>query len=192
MLPFLAPLVANALLGRAWAFLTNPVVAAAIALGAAWIWHRHEIRVAIEAHDIAATAKRREAIADYVVTMSARTGTQRREVEVAQGEVRTQIVERIKEVPRYVTPLADSRCVVPRGFVHDHDAAWGLPAVPLPAGGLVDEPSGIPLSRVRAVDDENAGTCRAIRVELDAWRRWYAAESTAYGRQFAAKPQGQP
>ena len=168
---FLAPLLG---------FLGNPIVAVAIALAAAWAWHSYDKAAAIRAHDAAALEQRRAAVAEFVVGLSARNTQLAADLTRARGQIRTETVEILREVPRYVTPAADRACVVPRGFVWHHDAAWGLSALPREPGGSVDAPSGIPLSRVESRIAENASTCRDLRAEADAWRRWYAENAKRF------------
>jgi hypothetical protein len=63
-----------------------------------------------------------------------------------------------KEVPVYVTPEADRRCIVSRGFVRLYNAAAsGLPAVAGAAGGPDDADSGLALSAVAETDVANLG-----------------------------------
>lgn len=96
-----------------------------------------------------------------------------------------ELKQRLKEVPRYVTPLADSRCIVSAGFVRHVDAAIASanraagihgpePAEALPEKdlGLVDADSGISLSIVdqwaqRVIDVGKRWKARAL--ECDAW-----------------------
>ncbi len=78
--------------------------------------------------------------------------------EAAEAQVRIRTVTRtlIKEVPVYVTPDDDRRCVVPVGFVRIHDAAAaGIRPVPDPAGRPDDAPSGLALSAVAGTVDQD-------------------------------------
>lgn len=84
--------------------------------------------------------------------------------------------------PAYVTPLADSRCTVPRGFVLQWNAgaarANGSPGADDPAAAdpgpeLVEAPSGIALSAVAdAVTDTQTalGQCRR---QVTGWQEFY-------------------
>lgn len=178
-------------LSAAWGFLSNPIVAVCIALAGAWMWHAHDKAAAIRDHDQRAANERRAAVAEFVVDMSARNTQQRAEWAAQSGQVRIETQTIIKEVSRYVTAAADRACIVPRGFVWHHDAAWGLSQLPGAPGGSVDQPSGVPLSRVESVVAENAGTCRELRAEIDAWRKWYAVNATRYN-DFARATGGKP
>ena len=180
-----------ALLSPLWGFLSNPIVAVALALAGAWWWHSHDKAAAIRAHDEKATIERRAAVAEFVTDISARNAKLAADLAREKTNVRTETVRIVQEVPKYVTPLADSRCVVPVGFVQHHDAAWGLSALPPAAGGLVDKPSGIPLSRVESTVAENAGAAREWRAEALGWRKWYAARKEEWDS-FARSTAGQP
>lgn len=144
---------------------------------ALFAWHKSEVRDAVERINLQAQQERREAVAEYVVDMSARVTALQAKLATAQGEVRTEVRTVIERIPSYVTSNADAACRVPIGFVQSHDAAWGMPGVPLPVVGLVEADSGIPLSRVSRTNAENAGTCREIRAELEAAREWYRNEA---------------
>lgn len=159
------------------------------------LWWRHDIgakatadlrREIAESHE-----RRRREVADYVADMSARNTALAGELRAERGREKTNTQTLIKEVTRYVTPLADSRCVVPHGFVLHHDAAWRGTPVPAPAGGSVDAPSGIPLSRVESVNTENAGACRDLLTEVRGWRRWYPEHKANYDA-LAARWNAQP
>ena len=156
------------------------------ALAGGLAWWRHDIaaRATTELRaDIAtAQAQRRAEVAEYVLDMSARNAALVSELLLERGRVKTETRYLKQKVTDYVTPLADSRCIVPRGFVLHFDAAWSGRGAALPgsAGGLVDEPSGIPLSRVEDVVTDNAGACHELLVEVRSWRRWYPEHKTHY------------
>lgn len=82
----------------------------------------------------------------------------------------------VKEVPVYVTPDADARCVVPAGFVQHHDAA-AAGQLPEPPGRSVDADSGLELSAVSETVAFNYGLANAWRAEVIAWRTWYEQQS---------------
>jgi hypothetical protein len=177
------------------AFLGNRYVLAALAgaaaLFAAWWWHTSAISEAVEARDrewkgkvAAVKALHREEIAGWVLEMVTRD-EKARELYAAKKAER-EIVYRtlIEEVPRYVTPLADSRCIVPHGFVLHHDAAAAGRAAALPEGPgeLVDADSGIALSAVERTVSENYEACHDAIAEVTEWRRWYPEASESYNR----------
>ncbi|MBL8518175.1 MAG: hypothetical protein JNM76_14535 [Betaproteobacteria bacterium] len=162
---------------------------AIVACIAAWFAHGWDVdrKLAAQAEryaqrDAAIRREHQSAVADYVVAMSARITTLRAERDAAAGRVQTEI-QLIKERTRdYITPLSVSRCVVPRGFVLHHDAAWSgdLAALARSPGALVDEPSGVPLDRVADINADNAGTCRQLAIDVDAWERWYIDRRDAW------------
>lgn len=154
-------------------------------LAAAWGWHVMDKRAAIEAHAKAATAERYEAIADYVVHMSGRVAAQRIATETARVEIRTRTKTLIQEVPIYVSTAAENRCALTLGFVRLYDTAWGVPTIPVAADRSLDDPAGIPLARLAAVNAANAGAAREWQAEALAWREWYARERAEYERRFA-------
>jgi hypothetical protein len=148
------------------------------------LWWRHDIGAKATAElrrEIAeSNERRRREVAEYVVDMNARNSALADELRVERGREKTITQTLIKEVTRHVTPLADSRCVVPHGFVLHHDAAWRGSTLPAAPGGSVDAPSGIPLSRVESVNTENAGACRELLAEVRGWRRWYPDHKARY------------
>jgi len=138
----------------------------------------------------AAQQTHREVVAGYVVDMSQRATETAARRAAEQGRIQTE-TKILKEVIReYITPLAVSRCIVSRGFVLHHDAAWSGAALPAPTSGLVDADSGIPLDRVADANADNAGTCRQLASEVRLWRDWYPAEAAAHAR-MAREAQGE-
>lgn len=172
-----APLLA--LLGNRYVLAGLAGVAAVLA---AWWWHSSRVDAAVAANDRAwegrieaERARHRDIVAGWVLEMAARD-EQARERYAAKRAEREIVYRTLKEeVPVYVTPLADSRCIVPRGFVLHHDAAAAArpPAVPEGAGGLVDADSGLALSAVERTVAENYAACTAAIDEVTEWRRWY-------------------
>jgi len=86
----------------------------------------------------------------------------------------------IKEVPKYVTVEADSKCVVTDGFVWLHD--FPLQDAAVAGSGPVDvnAASGIALSHVADVDADNYGECVERGRVIDAWQKWYVENQTLY------------
>lgn len=157
-------------------------LAAAAALFAAWWWHSSRVDAAVAANDRAwegrieaERARHRGIVAGWVLDMAARDQAARERYAKAQAE--RQVVYRTlkEEVPVYVTPLADSRCIVPLGFVLHHDAAAArrAAAVPEGAGGSLDADSGLALSAVERTVTENYEACHDAIAEVTEWRRWY-------------------
>lgn len=77
----------------------------------------------------------------------------------------------VKEVPVYVTPESDSRCIVPVGFVRLHDgaAANQPPGAPDEADGAA---SGVALSAVAETVAGNYGTYHEVAEQLKALQEW--------------------
>ncbi len=85
------------------------------------------------------------------------------------------------EIPQYVTPQADSRCVVPVGFVRlfnesiEGQAGTRSADGPLPegAGGDAAAPSGLALSQVAdaIVYNHDEAVRRGVIIQL--WQQWY-------------------
>lgn len=89
------------------------------------------------------------------------------------------VVERgktiVKEVPKYVTVEAASRCVVPNGFVWLHDAATGQAVLPATPERADDPATGVDLATVATTVGENYTTCSATREQLIALQAWAAS-----------------
>jgi hypothetical protein len=86
-------------------------------------------------------------------------------------------------VHAFVTPVADSKCIVSAGFVRGVDAAIGDSPASAPAPGeLVDADSGITLSAVAENDIFNTGVAKSALVEVKAWRSWYHNLWAMYGK----------
>jgi hypothetical protein len=176
-----------------FAILTNRYVMGlgllAVALLAFHEWDVRKIEARHEKKIAAEVDKRRASVAEYVVDMSARNTALQANLAAERGKIKAETQTLVKTVTNYVTPLADRQCVVPAGFVQHHDAAWSMSALPPAAVGLVDAPSGIPLSRVERVASENAGIAHEWRAEALGWRKWYAdrrAEHSAWCRKTNA------
>lgn len=170
---------------------TFALAAAAAIAWAGWSWHTSKIDAAVEAAVAARDkhwtgqieterARHRGLVADWVLEMVARDDAARVRQAREKAERDAQRRQLLKEVTRYVTPVADSRCIVPRGFVLVHDAAAagtagppGAAAVPDGAGGSLDADSGIALSAVGAAVTENYFACHEAIAEVTDWRRWY-------------------
>lgn len=82
----------------------------------------------------------------------------------------------IKEVPVYVTPEADARCIVNAGFVRLHDAA-AKNEVSEPASGVNETPSGVALSTVAATVGENYKRCHQNAEQLIHLQEWVTEQA---------------
>jgi len=100
--------------------------------------------------------------------------TSRIETQAAEAQVRIRTVTQtlIREVPVYVTPDADDRCIVPVGFVRLHDAAAAGRPVPEPSGLADDAPSGLALSAAAVGIVDNYGDAHANAQQLIALQAW--------------------
>ncbi len=106
-------------------------------------------------------------------------------VALSTERVRVQTVTKtlIKEVPTYVTAAADTHCVVPVGFVWQHDkAAAGETSLPQPPGGDVNADSHLRLSAVLNTVTLNYGAYYALRAEAQAWRDWYTEQKALWDK----------
>ncbi len=169
------------------------IAAAALLAGvyAAGWWHGSGGKRELEREISTAVEKRRTDIAELVVDLSGRNQALAQQLTLERGRDNRVFVTLKERVPVYVTESADRGCVVPRGFVLHHDAAWGGSELPAAPGGPVDAPSGIPLSRVADANAGNAQACRDLRREVDTWRTWYR-DTRARWDAFARATQGQP
>jgi hypothetical protein len=179
---------------------TFAAAAAAALAWAGWSWHTSEIDKAVEAavaaRDLhwtgeieAERARHRGLVADWVLEMVAREDAARVRLAKEKAAREARFRQLLKEVATYVTPVADSRCVVPRGFVLFHDAAAagdagppGAAAVPEPGGGSLDADSGVALSAVGSRVAENYAACHEAIAEVTAWRRWYLEARDSWER----------
>lgn len=185
------------------AFLLAPRVLAGLAIAAAaaglvgyaWWWHSSEVREAVAAEGarwVAMIEKargfQRAEVAAWVVEMTNRESAARSRYERLAAERREIFITLEKEIPIYVTPLADSRCVIPVGFVHHHDAAAAARAapVPTPSGGSLDADSGVALSAVERTVAANYAACHDAIAEVRRWREWYAVLRAEWDRLLVA------
>ena len=150
------------------------------ALIAAWFWHQSEIVDAIKAHNQKATAERQAYVSDLLVGISDREAKRQAEASAERSRIAVTTEALIKGVPSYVTKFADTRCVVPVGFVQHFNAAWGLSALPAASSELIDKPSGVLLSDIERANTCNAGAAVSDRAEVRKWREWYAENKPKY------------
>lgn len=149
-------------------------VGVGLVAGALWLRHdgvmseRHKWEAKVA--QMTEAARKQEAAANEVTTQL------RESLRDQQLIVRTETKTLTEKVPIYVTSNADRACVVPAGFVLHHDSAASLSRLPIAAVGLVDAPSGIPLSAVESVVTENYGAAHELAAEVRAWREWYTKQ----------------
>lgn len=154
-------------------------------------WHGGTGKRELEAQIAAAAEKRREDISTLVVDLSGRNQRLAEQLALERGRDNRVFITLKEKVPVYVTQAADRGCIVPRGFVLHHDAAWRGSELPAAPAGSVDAPSGVPLSGVADATADNAKTCRDFRREAELWRTWYR-DTQARWDAFARGTQGQP
>lgn len=171
----------------ALAFLTSPLarylgIALAV-LALLFGVHHHGFNKGL-AKERAAEAARLERARKDVARREAKavqiTDTARAELGRETVRIQTRTVTLIKEVPRYVSPASDARCVIPVGFVRLHDAAASASELPPASGGPLDAPSGVDLSAVASVVTENYGSALQWRAEALTWRSWYRDQRAAW------------
>lgn len=158
-------------------------VAIAAVIGSGWWWHTSKVDAAVEregkrweAHVEALKTKQRAEVSGWVLEMVERDGIARAAYAKLAGERREVFITLERKVPVYVTSLADSRCIVPRGFVLHHDASAAArdPPDPAASGGSVDADSGLALSTVERTVSGNYAICHDAIAEVKRWREWYA------------------
>lgn len=97
----------------------------------------------------------------------------------AQAVIVTRYRTLLKEVPTYVTQNADTKCVVPVGFVRLLDAAAAgndLPAASPSPGESYDAPAHVELDTVASSVVSNYGAANANAQQLKALEDWVRAE----------------
>lgn len=81
----------------------------------------------------------------------------------------------VRQVPVYITPVADRGCVINSGFVRLHNlSASGLPDDPNTSSQPDDAASGVALSTVGETVVENYGSCRAEMIRFEGLQNWVA------------------
>lgn len=153
------------------------VIAAVLAL----LWGLHETRradgaeqarkaalAALEAAQKASAAKDRQASASASVD-------QHSQAEINQIHQTT--TDNLKTVKAYVSPVADSKCIIGVGAVQLLDATARGVTLPAAPSGLPDADSGVGLSDILQADITNAGSYRQAVAKGDAWDEWYDAQN---------------
>lgn len=157
---------------------------------AGW-WHGGSGKRELEAQIAVAVEKRRQDVSELVVDLSGRNQKLAEQLALERGRDNRVFITLKEKVPVYVTQAADRGCIVTRGFVLHHDAAWRGAELPEAPAGSVDVPSGIPLSGVADATADNAKTCRDFRREAELWRTWYRNTQARWDA-FARGTQSQP
>lgn len=89
--------------------------------------------------------------------------------------VRTETRTVVRQVPVYITPVADRRCVVGADFVRLHNlsaSGAGREDDSDPTREPDDAPSGIALSAVAETVIDNYGTCRSEMIRFEGLQEW--------------------
>lgn len=211
----------SAIASAAWTVATTypRTTLAVLACVAAWFAHgwdvdrklaaqKVQIEAAHQAEKVAAKVsfdaavdKLRGEVADWVIAKDKLNQDWQTAYDHAQRGVQARVEIRIKEVPTYVTPLADSRCVVPVGFLQHAqravDAANGgsraagqVPAevIPREAVGLVDAASGVSLSAVDAWIQRFAGVAEQWRERALSCDRWIDQQAALFNQEKGGDP----
>jgi hypothetical protein len=181
----------------AWPLLLNryvqeAIIAALLVIGALMWWEHYKDALRAEgakecvAANVQGEVKRAESIAQFDFDLDdARKEALERAMWAYQSIDRS-----IKERPSHVSKTADAACVVPRGFVRDHDADVPRSArraeVPPPQADA-DVPSGLVLSRVESVVRHNYGECEKVLSERDADNEARYKECVAWDKRFGTE-----
>lgn len=162
-------------------YLALGLVAVALVLGFRSHWMTAGVKQerAAEAKRLASAVKKvakREEKADAITS---KVETEHAK-EQARVEYRTKIL--VKEIPTYVSPAADSRCILPVGWVRLHDAAasGSAPSLSQGAGGPLGAPSGVQPSEAISSVITNYGVAYSWRAEAMAWREWYVLQKAEW------------
>jgi hypothetical protein len=96
-------------------------------------------------------------------------------------EKRKPIVKTIvKEVPKYVTAIDDSKCTVNSGFVWLYNATLQANAIPGSGSADADAPSGFALSDVASIAADNNTECYERGEIIALWQDWYIKNKTLF------------
>ncbi|PIB91308.1 hypothetical protein [Caulobacter sp. FWC2] len=177
-----------------WSFAKSPLgrrvaVALAVALALWGIHHagysagvKHE-----QAQYAKALAKAEKKAAETKKKSDAITAKVSTDLATANARIATLSTQLKSEIPRYVTPQADRRCIVSTGYVELRNAAGvGRPAVPEGAGRSLDADSGLVLSDLAENDITNATAFNSAVAEIKAWRDWYTRQADLWKQNYGA------
>ncbi len=140
----------------------------------------------------AANAKlkvRKEVVVYREKAAAAITATVAKEITDQTTQVRYVTKTLLEKVPIYVTPEADSRCIVPVGAISLlNAAARGEAEVAGPAGGPYEAPSGISLAALTDFGVYNLGVGHELLTEVLGWRRWYTLHRDEWNKPAPVAP----
>jgi hypothetical protein len=86
----------------------------------------------------------------------------------------------IKEVPKYVTAIDDSKCAVNTGFIWLYNATLQADAIPGSGPANADTPSGFALSDIAGVAADNNTECYERGEIISLWQDWYVKNKTLF------------
>ncbi len=159
-------------------------VVAVLGLWAVWVHRGHELASAkaLAASEGQTIAQMKANEAHQAAVSKISDAAEQKQI-VIQHDIQVQTRTVVKEVPKYVTPEADARCILPAGFVRLYNAAalGSDPAsVPVPAGLADGAPSGIACSEVAADLADNFGIARANAAELSGLQDWNVEQTKVH------------
>ncbi|WP_395443550.1 hypothetical protein [Caulobacter sp. UC70_42] len=179
---------------KLWAFTKSPLgrrVAVALAVALALLGIHHAGYSAGVKHEQAeyakSIAKAEKKAAETKKKSDAITVKVSTDLATANARIATLSTQLKSEIPRYVTPQADRRCIVSAGYVELRNAAGaGRSAVPEGAGRSLDADSGLVLSDLAENDIANATAFNTAIAEIKAWRAWYSLHADLWIKEYGA------
>jgi hypothetical protein len=88
----------------------------------------------------------------------------------------------IKEVPKYITTVDDSKCTVPTGFVRVHDQGATGVEVPATTGGPNEGASEVKISTVATTVVDNYTTYYEVAEQLKSLQTWIKQQQTLFNK----------
>jgi hypothetical protein len=76
-----------------------------------------------------------------------------------------------KSIPSFISPISDSKCIIPIGFISLHNSA-AEGTMPATSSELNDTPSNVALHTVAEYITDNYQTCNEIRTQLIKLIEW--------------------
>jgi len=88
----------------------------------------------------------------------------------------------IKEVPKYITTVDDSKCAVPTGFVRVHDRGATGTEVSGTTGGSNEGPSEVKISTVATTVVDNYTTYYEVAEQLKSLQAWIKQQQSLFNK----------
>ena len=88
----------------------------------------------------------------------------------------------IKEVPKYITTVDDSKCTVPTGFVRVHDRGAAGAEVPRTTGGPNEGTPEVKISTVATTVVDNYTTYYEVAEQLKSLQAWIKQQQTLFNK----------